>query len=163
MNNLLDAVEVIKQEMETMVKQYQAIKQLQSENKIEQGKIVTQNLTIKHQIEELKTSQERVDKQRVDLDEREKQIILKEKSSIISNRLLDEKLADFRKKTLEMTEAEKKLKSDQQELSERKQLVDQQALINKKMEETEMLKKTKIKLKEEQVDKELARLKEMQI
>src|ERR1035437_2793044 len=101
MNKLLEAVEIIKQEMEIMVKQYGAIKQLQGENKIEQDKIIEQNLTLKHQTEELAKSQGEVRTKEGDLNEREKQIVIKEKSIIISNRLLDEKLADFRKKTLE--------------------------------------------------------------
>lgn len=164
MNSRLDtAIQVIKEELKAIGESYEFTQKIKTENEIEQEKIVEQNLTLKHQRDELIKSQTEVKTMKSDLNEREKQILIREKSQINSNRLLDEKLNDFREKTAELSEGLTKLKADQEELSKRKELVDQQALINQKMEETEILRKNKIKIKEEQVEKELERLRNLQV
>lgn len=164
MSSVLDQhIHGVKEELLAIQELYEFTQKIKAENAIEQEKIIQQNLTIKHQRDELTKAQADVKAMKLNLDEREKQILIREKSQINSNRLLDEKLNDFREKTIELSEGLNKLKKDQEELSARKELIDQQALINQKMEETEILRKNKIKIKEEQVEKELERLRNLQM
>ncbi len=163
MNSLDEKIKAVQDELVQIRSLYEFTQKIKVENEIEQEKIVQQNLTIKHQREELAKAEGVVKTKEADLREREKQILIREKSQINSNRLLDEKLNDFREKTVELSEGLTKLKAEQEELAARKKLVDQQALINQKMEETEVLRKNKIKIKEEQVEKELERLRNLQV
>lgn len=159
MNKLDQHIQGVKDELRAIQEMYEFAQKIKAENKIEQEKIVQQNLTLKHQLEDLTKSQAEVKTQKADLDIREKQILIREKTQLNTNRLLDEKLEEFRKKTHELAEGETKLKKDQEEYEVKKQQIEKNVLVNKDIE----LKLQKIKLKETQVDNELNRLKNMSV
>ena len=159
MNNLDEKVQAVKDELVVIQELYEFTQKMKSENAIEQEKIIQQNLTLKHQLEELTKAQAEVKAMKEDLAKREKQILLREKTQLNSNRLLDQKLEDFRAKSHELAELETKLKKDIQEYEGKKQQIEKNVLVNKDIE----LKLQKIKLKETQVDNELNRLKNMSL
>ena len=159
MNDLDGKVQAVKDELTAIQELYEFTQKMKSENAIEQEKIIQQNLTLKHQLEELTKAQAEVKAMKEDLAKREKQILLREKTQLNSNRLLDQKLEDFRAKSHELAELETKLKKYIQEYEGKKQQIEKNVLVNKDIE----LKLQKIKLKETQVDNELNRLKNMSL
>ncbi len=159
MTNLDEKIQAVKDELTAIQELYAFTQKIKAENAIEQEKIIQQNLTLKHQLQELTKAQAEVKAMKSDLETREKQILLREKTQLNSNRLLDEKLEEFRKKTHELAETETKLKKDQEEYEGKKQQIEKNVLVNKDIE----LKLQKIKLKETQIDNELNRLKNMSL
>lgn len=157
--NLDEKIQAVKDELIAIQELYEFTQKIKAENVIEQEKIIQQNLTLKHQRDELTKAQAEVKAMKVDLDTREKQILLREKTQLNSNRLLDQKLEEFREKTHELAEQETKLKKDIADYEGKKQQIEKNVLVNKDIE----LKLQKIKLKETQVDNELNRLKNMSL
>lgn len=155
--NLDEKIQAVKDELELIKEVYELNQKLQYENKIEQEKIIQQNLTLKHQREELAKSQQEVKTKETELENREKPIALREKTLLASNRLFDQKLEDFRVRNIKLAEGEAELRREKAEFDSKKQQVEKNILVNKDIE----LKLQKIKLKETQIDNELSRLKNM--
>ncbi len=159
MNNLDEKVQAVKDELTAIQELYEFTQKIKAENEIEQEKIIQQNLTLKHQLEELTKAQAEVKAMKEKLEEREKPIALREKTLLASNRLFDQKLEDFRFRSHKLADEEAKLRKERAEFDEKKQQVEKNILVNKDIE----LKLQKIKLKETQVDNELNRLKNMSL
>ncbi len=159
MNNLDEKIQAVKDELIAIQELYEFTQKMKAENEIEQEKIVQQNLTLKHQLEELTKAQAEVKAMKEDLEKREKPIMLREKSLLASNRLFDQKLEDFRLRSHKLADEEANLRKEKKEFDEKKQQVEKNILVNKDIE----LKLQKIKLKETQVDNELNRLKNMSL
>ena len=159
MNDLDGKIQAVKDELIAIQELYEFTQRMKRENEIGQEKIYQQNLTLKHQRDELTKAQSEVKAMKADLDAREKQILLREKTQLASNRLLDQKLEEFRAKTHDLAEQETKLKKDIADYKGKKQQIEKNVLVNKDIE----LKLQKIKLKETQIDNELNRLKNMSL
>ena|ERR1035437_5410453 len=159
MNRIDELVQELRDELEKMLQQYQALQSLKAENETEQVKIVDQNVNIKDRISELDSSQLKADELRKQLDEREKQILIKEKQNL----LIDQKMRELQDRTSEVILQENKLKRDTEDYKKKKTIMDKQTEIYHKLEESDTLNKARLKLKEEELDKELVRLKNMRI
>ena len=158
MNNFEEKVQAVKDEMQIMTQQFEAIQLLKAENEIEQNKIIEQNKVIGKTISELDQDNINIEIKEKDLNDREKQILIREKALINSNRMLDAKLEEFRDRNNELALKENELKANQLKYDTDKTNLDRQLLITRKLEETEDMRKTRLKNKEEELDRELSRL-----
>ncbi len=159
MNRLDDLIKQVQNELDGIRQESIDSQVIKHDNEIEQQKIIEQNLTIKHTIEQLEKNKKELDDKQEELSVREKQIVIKEKQNLI----LDQKITELQEKMADMIIAEKKLTQQRQEYEKDKAILDKQTEIYKKLEETEVMRKTRLKLKEEEVDQELDRLKKMSI
>ncbi len=163
MSEFQDKIQSLQEEIEKLQKQYQYVQALAAENAIEQNKIVEQNITIKNRTEELAKYQAEVSAKETSLNEREKQIVIKEKMLIASNKLLDEKLMEFRTQTAELAKGEEKLRKELDIYNAQKKLVDERAFIIKEREEADTIRKNKFRIKEQEIDAALQDIKNQRL